>query len=155
VVTLYIVGFDTQQFYVLRTKCIYVLKWVLKTAIISLYNINWLVFITETECVYCAARTGSLNVIYIILCLKEVKANMLPYLVTFSHLTFRHCAPLYRACIVDSFSFEQPRRLLKSALVTARNCNRVPSSSVASPTEPSCPLVFLVVSTRLERNLTL
>jgi len=34
-----------------------------QTAIISLYNINWLVFITETECVYCAVRTGSLYVI--------------------------------------------------------------------------------------------
>ena len=32
-----------------------------KTAIIFLYNINWLVFITETECVYCAIRTGYLN----------------------------------------------------------------------------------------------
>jgi len=31
-----------------------------QTAIISLYNINWLVFIIETECVYCAVRTGSL-----------------------------------------------------------------------------------------------
>jgi hypothetical protein len=30
-----------------------------QTAIISLYNINWLVFITETECVYCTVRTGS------------------------------------------------------------------------------------------------
>jgi hypothetical protein len=30
-------------------------------AIISLYNINWLVFITEIECVYCAVRTGYLN----------------------------------------------------------------------------------------------
>ena len=34
-----------------------------QTAIISLYSINWLVFITETECVYCAVRTGYLNVI--------------------------------------------------------------------------------------------
>jgi hypothetical protein len=34
-----------------------------QTAIISLYSINWLVFITETECVYCAVRTGFLNVI--------------------------------------------------------------------------------------------
>ena len=32
-----------------------------QTAITSLYNINWLVFITETECVYCAVRTGYLN----------------------------------------------------------------------------------------------
>jgi len=31
-----------------------------QTAIISLYNINWLVFISDTQCVYCAVRTGSL-----------------------------------------------------------------------------------------------
>ena len=36
-----------------------------QTAIISLYNINWLVFITETECVYCVVGTGSLYVIQI------------------------------------------------------------------------------------------
>jgi len=30
-----------------------------QTAIISLYSTDWLVFITETECVYCAVRTGS------------------------------------------------------------------------------------------------
>jgi hypothetical protein len=36
--------------------------WISKqTAIISLYNINWLVCITETGCVYCAVRTGSLT----------------------------------------------------------------------------------------------
>ena len=28
-----------------------------QTAIISLYNINWLVCTTETQCVYCAVRT--------------------------------------------------------------------------------------------------
>ena len=33
-----------------------------QTAIISLYNINWLVCITETECVYCAVRSRSLYV---------------------------------------------------------------------------------------------
>ena len=31
-----------------------------QTAIISLYNINWLVFMTEVQCVYCAVRTGPL-----------------------------------------------------------------------------------------------
>jgi hypothetical protein len=37
--------------------------WIWKqTAIISLYSINWLVCITETECVYCAVRTGCLPV---------------------------------------------------------------------------------------------
>ena len=34
-----------------------------QTAIISLYNISWLVFITETEGVYSAVRTASLNII--------------------------------------------------------------------------------------------
>jgi hypothetical protein len=34
-----------------------------QTVIISLYSINWLVFIIETECVYCAVRTGSLYII--------------------------------------------------------------------------------------------
>jgi len=34
-----------------------------QTAFISLYSINWLVSITETECVYCAVRTGSLYII--------------------------------------------------------------------------------------------
>jgi hypothetical protein len=34
-----------------------------QTAIISLYSINWLVFITETECVYCAVQTESLYII--------------------------------------------------------------------------------------------
>ena len=33
-----------------------------QTAIISLYNITWVVFITETECVYCAVRTDCLNI---------------------------------------------------------------------------------------------
>ena len=36
-----------------------------QTAIISLYNINWLVSVTETECVYCAVRTGSLYIIQV------------------------------------------------------------------------------------------
>jgi len=36
-----------------------------QTAIISLYSINWLVFITETESVYCAVRNGSLYIIQV------------------------------------------------------------------------------------------
>jgi len=36
-----------------------------QTAIISLYNINWLDFITEAESVYSAVRTGALTVIQI------------------------------------------------------------------------------------------
>jgi len=34
-----------------------------QTAIISLRSIKWLICITETECVYCAVRTGSLFVV--------------------------------------------------------------------------------------------
>jgi hypothetical protein len=36
-----------------------------QTAIISLYSINWLVCITETDSVYCAVRTGYLNTIQV------------------------------------------------------------------------------------------
>ena len=36
-----------------------------QTAIISPYNINWLVFITETVCVYCAVRTECLYIIQV------------------------------------------------------------------------------------------
>ena len=44
------------------TSCIMCFVWIWEqTAIISLYNINWLVCITETECVYWAVRTGYLN----------------------------------------------------------------------------------------------
>ena len=58
-----------------------------QTAIISLYSINWPVFITETECVYCAVRTGSLYIIlrsahtvYLcVLCGSENKQRLFPY----------------------------------------------------------------------------
>jgi hypothetical protein len=43
-----------------------------QTAIISLYNTNWLVFITETECVYCAVRTECLNINKFILVSKQL-----------------------------------------------------------------------------------
>jgi len=40
--------------------------WILEqTSVISLYNINWLVFITKTECVYCVVQAGCLNVIWV------------------------------------------------------------------------------------------
>ena len=58
-----------------------------QTAIISLYNINWLVCITETVCVYCAVRTGSLytilrsaHTVYLcVLCGSQNKQRLLPY----------------------------------------------------------------------------
>ena len=59
--------FNIQQFHVLpHTAYLYVLCGSQnKTAIISLYSINWLVCITETEYVYCAVRTGSLYIIQV------------------------------------------------------------------------------------------
>jgi len=58
-----------------------------KTAIISLHSINWLVFIIEMECVYCAVRTGYLYIIlrsaYTVylcfLCGSENKQRLFPY----------------------------------------------------------------------------
>jgi hypothetical protein len=53
--------FNIQQFYVQPTRVFMCFCMGLRqTAIISLHSINWLVFITEMECVYCAARTESL-----------------------------------------------------------------------------------------------
>jgi len=37
-----------------------------QTTIISLYSINWLVCITQMECVYCTVRTGCLYIIQVI-----------------------------------------------------------------------------------------
>jgi len=44
-----------------------------QTAIMSLHSINWLVFITEADCVYSAVRTGSLNIIQV-----YIKIHVLP-----------------------------------------------------------------------------
>ena len=57
-----------------------------QTAIISLYNINWLVFITETESVYCAVRTGYLYIIKVnLFCLKDSRhVNFAVGLISFS-----------------------------------------------------------------------
>ena len=67
VVTLCTTRFNTQKFFVLPIRCIYVFCMDLRTnsEISSLYIINWMVFITETESVYCAVRAVSLNVIQV------------------------------------------------------------------------------------------
>jgi hypothetical protein len=46
-----------------------------QTAIISLYSINWLVFITETDCVYCAVRSAH-TVHLCVLCGSENKQRL-------------------------------------------------------------------------------
>jgi hypothetical protein len=46
-----------------------------QTAIISPYSINWLVFITEKECVYCAVRSA--HTVYLwVLCVSENKQRL-------------------------------------------------------------------------------
>jgi hypothetical protein len=51
-------------------------------AIISLYSMNWLVFITETVCVYCAVRTESLYIIGLHVRLCNVRHNTAPLIRT-------------------------------------------------------------------------
>jgi hypothetical protein len=48
-----------------------------QTAITSLYSINWLVFITETDCVYSAIRAESLRleIVYLILVLNPYRSG--------------------------------------------------------------------------------
>jgi hypothetical protein len=57
--------FNLQQFYVLPTQLyLCVLCGAEKTQRLFSYTaLSVLVFITETECVYCAVRTGSLHII--------------------------------------------------------------------------------------------
>jgi hypothetical protein len=77
---------STVNYRIMYTQMCFVRIWE-QTAIISLYSINWLVFITETECVYCAVRTGSLYIIlrsshtvYLcVLCGTGNKQQLFPY----------------------------------------------------------------------------
>ena len=58
--------FNIQQFYVLPTHCIYVFCVDLRTNSHYFPIQHYLTgFITETECVYCAVRTESLNIIQV------------------------------------------------------------------------------------------
>ena len=58
--------FNFKKFYVISVEyssvCVF-LRISEQRAIISLYEVNELVFITEKKCVYCEARTEPLNVI--------------------------------------------------------------------------------------------
>jgi hypothetical protein len=62
-----------------------------QTAVISLYSINWLVFTTETECVYCAVRTESLNTIHY----KFQSSTRLPLSVP-----FHQCSTVISICLL-------------------------------------------------------
>jgi hypothetical protein len=73
-----------------------------KRAIISLYSVNWLVFITDTKCVYCAVRAGTLNILKVFKVLITHRTNVkgrsldhawhLGLLTTLFQLHWLHCA---------------------------------------------------------------
>jgi hypothetical protein len=75
----------TGKLSVLPTQCIYVFEWICEqTAIISLYSINWLFCITETECVYCAVRTERIQLSLIVVFERFNNPLLLPAKVAFS-----------------------------------------------------------------------
>jgi F0F1-type ATP synthase assembly protein I len=72
-----------------------------RTAIISLYSIKWLVFVPQTKCVYCAVRTGSLNIIRWILIFKFYRGNKCQVLLM--PLVFLHSVTPYGRMLYVSF----------------------------------------------------
>jgi hypothetical protein len=72
-----------------------------QTAIISLYNINWLVFITQTECVYCAVRTGPLCTIHVNISLQII------YLTSTTNLNFPAAVLSPTLCTLTLLSAER------------------------------------------------
>ena len=64
VYTLYTIKFDYKNSTFCPQRVFMCFVWISEpTAIISLYNINWSVFTTQAQCVYCAVRTGSLYIL--------------------------------------------------------------------------------------------
>ena len=79
----------------LSTKCVSE-----QTAIISLYSINWLVCITETECVYCAVRTGYLYIMFF------SQHSNFPLSVSFHHCSiFIHLQPTLYSVFLPVLQF--------------------------------------------------
>ena len=87
------------------------------TAIISLYSINWLVCITETECVYCAVRTGCLNVIWVICFIWIWEQTAIIYLHSINWLIFIietegvYCAVRLNILYITEENFRFPKRV--------------------------------------------
>jgi hypothetical protein len=78
VVTLYNTTFAIQKLYSAHTLYLCLLYGSQQRAIISIYNTNFLVFVTETERVYCAVRAEPLNIIEVCLRLKRLVAGLTP-----------------------------------------------------------------------------
>jgi hypothetical protein len=84
-----------------------------QTAIISLYSINWLVFITETECVYCAVRTLYIKQIcFVFKGLKSLSASQRPS---------RWQIPVARSCSVTTLDARADTRSSQPANSSARH----------------------------------
>jgi len=69
--------FYIKKFSVLPTQCIYVyFMWISEqTEFIGMYSINWLVFITKTECIYCLVQSEILCVREVVLVLHSYRAE--------------------------------------------------------------------------------
>jgi hypothetical protein len=116
-----------------------------QTAIISLYNINWLVFITKTECVYCAVRTGYLKVIRVLYFIWTSKQTAIIPLYNINWLVFiTETECVYCAVRTESLNWIRVNLSLQSAyaidqetvsvddVVCLWACRDVPSVAAAS-----------------------
>jgi len=99
-----------------------------QTAIISLYNINWLVFITEMECVYCAVRIGYLNIILVsfrLLVLLWVQLQTVQLTANCGICTnVYHFAAVFAYCLSD-FLCEIPANIWNRQTRAASSCSVV------------------------------
>jgi hypothetical protein len=92
--------FSIQKCCVLPTQCFLCFVWIWEqTAIISLHSINWLVFITETECVYYAVRIEYLNVIQVYMRIRGLSPV--------SHREEAGLVPVHVRIVVDKVALQQ------------------------------------------------
>ena len=97
-VTVYATKFNIKGFYVLPWKR-FSLLWILEqTTIISLHTIILLVSITHTNCVYCAVRLDSFNLMQFNLC-KELSSSDSIFFFLFSYRDLM--TPLQRRWVKD------------------------------------------------------
>jgi len=116
--------FNIQQFYVLPTHSVFMcFVWISEqTAIISLYNINSLVSITDKQCVYCAVRTGHLYKRLVNICLIICKLH----LISTSHLAILQLDLTAHKSLIPFFnSVHKPLLLLIQMYWTNAN-NKLP-----------------------------
>ena len=76
-----------------------------QTAIISLYNINYLVLITEKECVYCAVRTGPLCIYFRLIYISKVSDIDRNFDIVINHKSnLRFCEEIKQGNTISTFS---------------------------------------------------